>query len=667
MTEKTKRPGRASGHAGRPRLVNAPVASMDVDHKCSPVAKGRKPSLSERGRLAISYAEDYGWHVFPIKANTKDKPLVKWGNEATNHCDQIRKWWQEWPRANIGIATGPSRLCVVDLDNKNGKSGEFEFDLAYSGNLSYLSNVSVFTPSGGRHIFFIGSTQSKVDLLPGVDIRSRGGYVVAPGSEVGGKAYEWFPDGPPSPDHWHNQLEVYRLPASVKELFRVSSSLEAKHPNDVFFFTDHEADIQWARNYLKQTVAKTEGDASDNQTFIIACEFRNRGLSLELVSELMAYEWEHSHDTDWVIQKVQNAYEYATGLPGSNSILNDFSEDPPSLIEAQKLISKRGICRLGLKALSELPPPLWQVEDMIPQGGLIVVYGQPKVGKTFFAIALSLSIASGSDLFGRATKKGKVTYIAAEGGPARLRDRARAFLTSIGVATPPEDMWGLISQRIDVADDNQVTELLEELGGSHDLVVIDTLARCMSGDENSQKDMNEFVAGCDRIREATGATVVVVHHEGKDRSKGARGSTVLRGALDTSIRLRQNANGIIASVEDQRDGTPGNPITLELATIPLGDVEEHSTALRLTEEGPRTKIQEVRDVASEMDGANQSELASVLIDHGFTNSSSSANRLIKEAIPKGLDDAVIHGEGRLWIEPIMPGHPRKGLKVRYEK
>lgn len=622
--------------------------------------------MSQSGQLALEYARLYKWHVFPIKANTKDRPLVKWGTEATSDRARIKAWWLKWPDANIGIATGPSKLCVVDLDNKNGKFGEFEFDLKYSGKLSDLSDCSVSTPSGGRHIYFIGSERTTTDLLPGVDIRSRGGYVLAPGSQIDSKTYEWLDGSPPSSADWHNNPEFFRLPASVKTLFKPTSSTRKEQDEDLNASLDHEADIHWAKRHLKQTIAKAEGDASDDQTFGIACELRNRGLSVQKTSELMAYEWEHPHEPDWVIEKVRNAYEYANGNQGSKSILRDFPDAPPSIAGVQKPFTMHGIRRLSLQELLELPPPSWQVEGLIPEGGLVVVYGQPKVGKTFFAIALSLCIATGRDFFGFATKQGKVTYIAAEGGPSRLKDRVRAFLKSADTAISTEGAWGLVARSVDIDDDKEVTELISKLGDTHDLVVIDTLARCMTGDENSQKDMSSFVAGCDRIRHETGATVVVVHHEGKDRSKGARGSTVLRGALDTAIRLRRSGHQIIASVEDQRDGAPGAPIALELATIPLGEIEDSSSALKLAKEGPNPRVQQVRDVASEMDGRNQSELAEALVERLIVSSTSSANRLIKQAIEVGSDNAVGHGDGYLWIEPISPGHPQKGLKVRYE-
>jgi Bifunctional DNA primase/polymerase, N-terminal len=69
-----------------------------------------------------------GFHVFPIADGTKDRPLVRWSREATTDEAKIRGWWRTWPTANIGVATGPSGLLVVDVDNKNRKDGDRSLD-----------------------------------------------------------------------------------------------------------------------------------------------------------------------------------------------------------------------------------------------------------------------------------------------------------------------------------------------------------------------------------------------------------------------------------------------------------------------------------------------------------------------------------------------------------
>lgn len=138
---------------------------------------------------ALAYAE-LGWAVFPLLPNSKE-PLTKHGfKDASNDPAVINRWWAEHPLANIGIATGViSDLVVVDVDVKNGAKG-FE-SLATLGELPVT--LAVQTPSGGQHLYHVapGPLRCRIGLLPGIDIKADGGYIVAPGSTIDGKTYEW--------------------------------------------------------------------------------------------------------------------------------------------------------------------------------------------------------------------------------------------------------------------------------------------------------------------------------------------------------------------------------------------------------------------------------------------------------------------------------------------
>ncbi len=140
----------------------------------------------ERALLYI----DQGWAVFPLVPNSK-KPLTKNGfKDATKSAYMVRKWWTEHPNANIGIATGEvSGIVVVDVDVKNGAKGR--------ESLQSLKSVSptltAKTPSGGWHLYYAheGPLKSRNGVLPGIDFKADGGYVVAPGSVIDNNPYEW--------------------------------------------------------------------------------------------------------------------------------------------------------------------------------------------------------------------------------------------------------------------------------------------------------------------------------------------------------------------------------------------------------------------------------------------------------------------------------------------
>ena len=145
---------------------------------------------------AIDYASR-GLAVFPLKPRDK-APITAHGvHEATTNFDQINKWWSRYPNANIGIACGKisGGLLVVDLDRKpNGVDGLDSLNEWERENGELPETVRSITGSDGNHLLYRidGAGKNRVNLLPGVDIRSDGGYIVAPPSiHPNGNRYEW--------------------------------------------------------------------------------------------------------------------------------------------------------------------------------------------------------------------------------------------------------------------------------------------------------------------------------------------------------------------------------------------------------------------------------------------------------------------------------------------
>jgi putative DNA primase/helicase len=161
---------------------------------------------------ALQYAS-LGWSVLPLHsiengvctcgkkrcASPGKHPLVrKWAegkDVPTTDKAKIREWWDEWPNANIGIATGLSGLFVVDIDPRNGGMETYRNLTQEYG--PPASDLIVFTGGGGIHRYFakppIPVLRSKEGN--GIDLKCDGGYVVAPPSKhVSGKFYEWGAD-----------------------------------------------------------------------------------------------------------------------------------------------------------------------------------------------------------------------------------------------------------------------------------------------------------------------------------------------------------------------------------------------------------------------------------------------------------------------------------------
>ena len=166
-----------------------------------------------------------GWHVFPLAPGGKRPAIKQWEQRATTDPDRIRRCWGTGGY-NIGIATGPSNLVVVDLDiPKQATLDGDTIEATGADNFTELAadhgrpvpadTFCVGTASGGMHLYFAhpatapGYRNTSGKLAPLVDTRAHGGYVVAPGSRITG-----------SGTYTAHPADVAPLPAWLAELLR---------------------------------------------------------------------------------------------------------------------------------------------------------------------------------------------------------------------------------------------------------------------------------------------------------------------------------------------------------------------------------------------------------------------------------------------------------------
>jgi hypothetical protein len=221
-----------------------------------------------------------------------------------------------------------------------------------------------------------------------------------------------------------------------------------------------------------------------------------------------------------------------------------------------------------------------QVKGLIGEGSFEVTGGPTGSAKTFLKLDMGFHIATGRPWFGKKTKQAGVLYIAAE-GQAGIEKRIAAMKQYYGAQ---DDVpFALYPAPIDLmTDESGVAKMLSHVEALNaiwkvkvGLIVIDTLARCFgSGDESATRDMSTFVARCDAIRLQARATVGVVHHFGKDETKGLRGSVALKAAADTVIEITGTEGVRTAKVEKQKDGAAGETFGFKLVPVPLGHDED---------------------------------------------------------------------------------------------
>lgn len=207
------------------------------------------------------------------------------------------------------------------------------------------------------------------------------------------------------------------------------------------------------------------------------------------------------------------------------------------------------------------------VNGWLSEGALSVLYGPSNTGKTFVALSVGAHVAAGIDWWGHKVRQMPVLYMALEGGVG-FTNRIAAIKEAVPDLAASRNLW-YIGSPMDLYQEVGVTELCDALPEvDFGLIVVDTLARAMAGgDDSSGGDMGHFVANMDRLREITGAHVLIIHHSGKDETKGARGSTVLKGAVDTEIFI-SNEGEVRAT--KQRDMPRADPLYFDLESVSFG-------------------------------------------------------------------------------------------------
>lgn len=303
-------------------------------------------------------------------------------------------------------------------------------------------------------------------------------------------------------------------------------------------------------------------------------------------------------------------------------------------------LTKPGPLRVySMTELLKLPPPTWLVEGILPAGGLIGLYGEPGSFKSFIAIDIAMSIATGLPWQGVEVKKGHVIYVAAEGGTG-IGKRGAAWLHHRRIRPEKADISWVIESMAVNPDSEQMDMLLTRVGDEMDiapeLIVIDTLARCFDGDENTQEDMGRFVAGVDRLRREFDSTVMVVHHTrlGGDRE---RGNTAFRGAADTMVVIQRENDQVNVVCNKQKDAMEFSTLQLALKGIPECDSVVFVEALTSQD-----------DILLELlnDPLPLRDIKGLVKDRGLTMSPATIKRRLSELVRNGK---IIRENGKYGI------------------
>ena len=259
-----------------------------------------------------------------------------------------------------------------------------------------------------------------------------------------------------------------------------------------------------------------------------------------------------------------NDYAQREGLDALKVLLASASE-PPRPQHRFKLL--RG------DDIHAQPPLSWLIRGVLPTHGLAVVYGPSTSGKSFLSLDMAAHIAEGSNWFGYRVTAAPVVYVVLE-AEAGIRVRAEAWEKANGRKLP--GALRLVLQGFKLTEDvPDLAAAIRDAVGDGAVVFIDTLNRAAPlADENSSRDMGAILEGAKELQRLLCGLVVLVHHSGKDASRGMRGHSSLYATLDAAIEVSRSGEHRAWKKEKVKDGKDGEVHPFSLEVVDLAPDEE---------------------------------------------------------------------------------------------
>lgn len=502
-----------------------------------------------------------GLAVHPVVYGGKTPFLKDWPSEAAKTPEQVAEYWESHPEANIGAVT--NGFLVLDIDVKKG-DGEAALRALENEHGPLPVTRTHSTPSGGRHLLFKPSRPvGNKRVGPHLDIRGENGFILWPGSTVGGKPYEVLNAAPIAP-----------APKWLEDLCSHPNTKPKSKVTAPSLPIDQDRARSRAVDYLEGLETITQGERNQSG-YAVACRLKDFGVSEFDMPGLLLEHWkcEPMLSTGELEHVVRSAYQYGKDAPGILAPEAVFDKVAPDTKEPGPKKSRRlQYTLLGDLKAKKYPVPL--VRGLIDQGSIGIAYGPTGVGKTFVTLDLAGCVARGVPFLGHATKQGGALYVAAEGGAGPER-RLMAYRKHHGLAAAP---LAIVSASVDLSKPADVQDIIAmagdlelETGQPTRLICVDTLSASMGrGTDSDDEVMRAYYQSLKRIRDATGSAVIAVHHTGKDKNAGPRGSSVIRADYDFRLLVDERT----ITNEKTREDAVGGAVGFDLLPIPIGFDED---------------------------------------------------------------------------------------------
>lgn len=516
-----------------------------------------------------------GWSLVPLSPETKRPRYKKWNRRENVVTDLERADRLQ----AAGLAHAYSGTCTVDVDDlERAREALGECGIDLDTLLEAEDRVAIDSGREGRAklLYALDEPIPSVTLFKGaMELRSasRGGRTyqdalpptVHPDT---GRPYQWslgmvadWADPPPLPD-------------AIRQLWWASQPAEGEEPDD-------QQPVEYDSGELETVVGRLDPDSEypqwvsigmalhdatggDRDGFEIWDQWSRQGDKYPGRAELLDH-WRSFQRGGGIDAEYLEQFRVAED--------EDFSDDREFDPFEPVPISR----------WARRPPPKWIIDQVLPKSDLAMIYGAPSAGKTFFAMDMAFMLATGQSWWGRETEALPVAWIAAE-APGSVRNRSLAMGRYHELGLDTANLW-VIGHTPNFQKPDEIKQLAAASSKIDAKVIfVDTLSAVAGGaNENSGEDMSVILAACRALHRATDALVVLIHHSGKDASKGARGWSGVKAAVDTEIEVAQIDGGPrVAKIVKQRDGVAGVEYPFRLTPVelePYDGQSQHSCAV----------------------------------------------------------------------------------------
>ena len=413
----------------------------------------------------------------------------------------------------------------------------------------------------------------------GFETFSTAGFVTFTGNILPGCEMLGYEDRIADVDEATRSLSLRRFGASSSATFDPDDFMAGREPRLGLSIEEMQTylsylDAGMGRDpWLRVGMALHHETDGDDTGFALWDEWSSEGHNYP-GTEALRHQWESLKPAPGKRQVTMASVIKMAKDAGYSARQTPTTEEMMARVEA--ILEERGGGRFTSRFAHEMAnqePIEWLIKGVVPKAELIILYGASGAGKTFVALDYAFAIARGVDWRGRRVKQGIVVIIAAEGGKG-VAQRLQAYAQYHGIDLRDVPNLRIITAAPNFLESEDIAEVIAELQAIGDVscVMVDTLAQVTPGaNENTSEDMGRALSNVRLIHRATDATVLGVHHAGKDLSRGSRGWSGLKAAADAQIEVIRHEDGSREiHIEKMKDGEDGTRWGFKLEVVDLG-------------------------------------------------------------------------------------------------